>query len=129
MLPRIAFIDDEKNILETVKFLFEGDPYELHVFSDTFEALKVIREKEFALVIVELVMPQIKGTEVISEINKFQPFTKCMLMTGNIYLIKEKHSEEKVIAKPWNVCELKEIVRQSVNLFEGKNGNKKHHLC
>ena len=118
MLPRIAFIDDEKSILESVKLLFKDDPYELYIFINPFEAIRTISEKEFALVIVDYAMPQINGTEVIDQIHRMQPRTKCMLMTANTYLINEIHSEKNVIAKPWNVYELKEIIRQSVNLDE-----------
>ena len=79
--------------------------------------------------IVDLVMPQIKGTEIINQIHRMRPRTKCMLMTANTYLVNEIHPAKKVITKPWDVYELKEIIRQSVNLNEGENGYKKHYLC
>ena len=118
MYPRVAFIDDDKSILESIKLLFKDEPYELYVFVNPFEAIKEISEKEFALVIVDLIMPQIKGNDVIKEIHRIQPWTECMLMTVNTYLVDEVHSARKVIEKPWNVIELKETVKQSILLSE-----------
>ena len=45
MFPRVAFIDDEKCILESVKILFKEDPYDLYVYQNPYEALDEIGEK------------------------------------------------------------------------------------
>ena len=129
MLPKIAFIDDEKSILESLKFIFKNEPYKFYSFDNPFEALEKIKAKEFALVIVDLVMPDIKGTEIINQIKKEKPWTECMIMTANPYLVERAYSDKKIIVKPWNIFELREVVRQAVQFYEERNMIRREYSC
>ena len=57
MLSRVAFIDDDINLLESITWIFQEEPYEVYVFQDPVNALKILKGNEFALVIIDQLLP------------------------------------------------------------------------
>ena len=123
MSRNIAFIDYESNILESLKWLFKEEPYHLYTFRNTLEALKMVKEEEFALVVADQHIPEMGGINFLQKVKEFQPNTVCMIMTAlqdidtaadamgrkNIY---------RIIFKPWDNRELKIMVKDAISYYE-----------
>ena len=64
----ILVIDDDITALDIVSFLFEDRGYQVHRCADGFAAIDYVKEKTPDLIIVDLMMPQINGSETVREI-------------------------------------------------------------
>lgn len=69
MVPTILVVDDEKDILELLKYNLEKEGYKVLTAHNGREALKVVRQKP-DLVILDIMMPELDGWEVCKAIRK-----------------------------------------------------------
>ena len=67
-MKRILLLDDDPLVLKSFKKLLSSEGYEVIPTSSYSEALKVIDEKEFDLIVSDIRMPGKNGVETISEI-------------------------------------------------------------
>lgn len=118
MAQKIAFIDDEASVLESVKWVFKNEPYTLFTFRNPEEALEKIEEDEFAVVVTDQVMPIMEGSLLIEQIKKKRPRTECFIMTAHANIDTGNIVDKKIIRKPWDVEELKSIIQNAVSLYE-----------
>ena len=109
MTQRIAFIDDEKAVLESLKWVFKGEPYELCTFQSPFDALERLEKGGFAVVVADQIMPEMEGVNLLHQIKRKWPKTECMLMTAFPDLIEAQKTNNRVIEKPWDINELKAV--------------------
>ena len=81
---KVLVVDDEKDFLEaTVKRLGKRDIDATGVLSGE-EALKIMKEKLFDVVILDIKMPGgMDGIEALREMKKIRPLTEVILLTGH----------------------------------------------
>ena len=81
---KVLVVDDEKDFLEaTVKRLGKRDIVATGVLSGE-EALKIMKEKLFDVVILDIKMPGgMDGIEALREMKKIRPLTEVILLTGH----------------------------------------------
>jgi DNA-binding NtrC family response regulator len=122
MNQKIAFIDDERGVLESIRWVFKGEPYRIFTFQDPLEALEQIEKDGFAVVVADQVMPEMEGSLLLERVKKRDPRTECMIMTGHDHLVDDlKNTAGRVIIKPWDVEELKSIISKAVSRYEADN--------
>jgi len=61
---RILLVEDEKNIIELVKFNLEEEGYAVTAVMTGDEGLKIARQKRFDLILLDLMLPGIGGLEI-----------------------------------------------------------------
>jgi DNA-binding response OmpR family regulator len=61
---KILIVEDDKKIAATIKLYLERDGYEVFAAYDGREALKEARAKKPALIVLDLMLPQISGLEI-----------------------------------------------------------------
>lgn len=119
-MQKIAFIDDNNNVLESLKLLLKSEPYQLFTFDSPVKALDKIIKDEFAVVVSDQVMPEIEGTKLLQYVKAKWPETECIIMTAySINRIKDANNY-KIIKKPWDVNEFKLTLRDAVAQYEKK---------
>src|SRR5699024_8652274 len=64
----ILIIEDEKPTANLIKKILEKEGYNVYVAYDGIEGLKVFKDNEIDLVILDLMLPKLSGEEVIKEI-------------------------------------------------------------
>lgn len=76
---RILVVDDEERIRQIIKkyAVFEG--YEIEEASDGMEAIEVCRKKEFDIIILDIMMPELDGFSTCREIRKTSKTPVLML--------------------------------------------------
>ncbi|MGI6491540.1 MAG: response regulator transcription factor, partial [Peptococcaceae bacterium] len=74
-MPRILVVDDEKNILELVRFNLEREGYQVLVTLDGARALELARSEIPDLILLDVMLPEIDGFEVCREL-RMDPATK-----------------------------------------------------
>jgi two-component system, OmpR family, response regulator len=65
---RILFADDEEQLHELIRRLFEPRGFEVDCVSDGEKALQAFRENDYAVMLVDLMMPGLNGFELLREI-------------------------------------------------------------
>jgi response regulator RpfG family c-di-GMP phosphodiesterase len=129
----ILCVDDEINILNSLKRLFRKEGYCLLTASSGFEALKMVEENNgIHLVISDQRMPGMNGTEFLAKVREKYPDIFRIVLTGytDIDAITESINEGhiyKFILKPWNDQNLVLDIRQCLDQYELREANTSLH--
>ena len=121
---KLLIVDDNKEILSTLKDFFIMKKYEVFTASDGLEGLKLLgtEEQGFDLVITDLVMPNISGVGLIAIIKKKFPGLPVMAITGwgeHPEALATEAQADQVLEKPFKLSELDRLIKDL--LFEKKN--------
>lgn len=102
----ILFVDDEANILSSLKRLFRPQGYNLLTASSGKEGLEILEDNEVDLIISDMRMPEMDGATFLKLAAEQRPETIRILLTGyadmtsTINAINEGKIY-KYISKPW----------------------------
>ncbi len=72
---KILVVDDEEDIRESVKQVLETMNYQVNLASSGREALELLQKNIFDLVLLDILMPQMSGTQTLEKI-RTNPKTK-----------------------------------------------------
>ncbi|HAA01896.1 MAG TPA: hybrid sensor histidine kinase/response regulator, partial [Syntrophobacteraceae bacterium] len=81
--PRILIADDEPRFCESLKLLLSRQGYQISTTSSGFEAQTLLSSHQFDLALLDLVIPDINGQQLIEYINYHCPETMVIVITGN----------------------------------------------
>jgi DNA-binding response OmpR family regulator len=82
MKQHILIIDDETSILELLKSFFEKQGYQITLAENGTEALRLAADIGFDLIILDVVLPDADGLEVLQSLKQLHPNTPVIIMTG-----------------------------------------------
>ena len=77
----LMFVDDEKHILNAMKWLFRKD-YNLIFANSGEEAVELLKSSPVDVLISDQKMPGMRGTEVLKAARELCPQTIRLLLTG-----------------------------------------------
>ncbi len=117
---KIVFLDDDSAATSSLKILFELEGYTgVQTFNSASSALNYLSQNKPDVVISDFVMPEMNGTEFLSEVKKLYPDLSLILLTG--YADKENAIKAinevgiyKYIEKPWNNNDLIISVKNAI---------------
>ncbi|OAV46272.1 response regulator transcription factor [Lewinella sp. 4G2] len=79
---RILLVEDEENIRETVKLNFEMEDYEVVTAADGRTALKHAAEQHFDVMVVDVMLPEVNGFQVVEQIRLSDRETPIIFLTA-----------------------------------------------
>jgi len=96
---KILIVDDEPSVAKTVKFILEAEGFETQTVFSGEDCLKKIKEEQFDLVLLDIMMPKMDGWQVFDEIHKRNPGLKVAFITVIKYsdTVKEKLRKEGLV--------------------------------
>lgn len=105
--PRILCVDDEPNVLASLRRLFQHNGYSVRIADSAATGLQALQNEPIDLVISDLHMPQMDGARFLGQVRERWPQTMRMLLTGHADagLIAEAVNSGEIhryIAKPWD---------------------------
>lgn len=119
----ILFVDDEKQILNSLKRMLRSEDYNVYIANNGLEALEVLSKVKIHVVISDQRMPGMNGNELLQEVKILYPDTIRMILSGyaDMNVIIESINSGDIsqfIPKPWNEEDLKIILRQALQEYE-----------
>lgn len=125
MAHKILVVDDEKSIVKGIKYNLEQEDNEVHTAFDGEEALQLLRQHEYDLVVLDVMLPVYDGFEVLRQAREFTKVPVIMVTAKGEPMDKIMgldHGADDYLAKPFNMLELKArikaILRRSVQKVE-----------
>ena len=117
----MLLVDDEDMILEVSANMLETLGYETLTAKGGKEAIKIYKsnKQKISLVILDIVMPDMGGSEVYDKIKKIDPDVKVLLSSG--YDIESQAAEilcrgcDGFIQKPFDIKTLSQKIREILN--------------
>lgn len=109
-MMRILLVEDEKSIQDVVALNLELEGYELEVRGEGKEALKVIEQEHFDLIILDVMLPDISGLQVCESIRLKDDNTPIIILsakdTSSDRIKGLKSGADDYLIKPFNLEEL-----------------------
>lgn len=84
-MPKILIVEDEKTISGVLENILSDElkDYEFVIAEDGLEGYKQIEKEDFALVISDLKMPKLNGTDLLKQALQLKPDTTFVMMSGH----------------------------------------------
>ena len=83
MQIRILVVDDEKETGDYLQLLLSKAGYEVVALTDPTQVIDRLRAEDFHLVILDMMMPQMSGTEVLEKIRSFDSDIAVIVATAH----------------------------------------------
>ncbi len=114
----ILIVDDQPGICLLLKDVFTNEGYDVELAHTGIEALEKIYKHSFDLVMLDYRLPILSGHEILKKMIKKEIIVPVILMSGLIENIQEDFKEEnmaiKIVAKPFNLKEIIELVKSMI---------------
>jgi DNA-binding NtrC family response regulator len=82
MKPQILIVDDERPLLEAFASILEGEGYEVSAADDLAAALRRLDEREFDLILADIILGGRSGIELLEEVKKRGLKIPVVMITG-----------------------------------------------
>jgi two-component system, cell cycle sensor histidine kinase and response regulator CckA len=110
MAETILVVDDEPDVRVFAREALESLGYTALDTGDPQRALRIVREQPVHLLLADVVMPLMKGTELANRVQAVSESTKVLLMSG--YQTSDiAPSGRPFLAKPFSVDTLANAIR------------------
>lgn len=111
---RILFVDDEELLRTTIKDVLMMLGYDVELARDAKEALEIARKEYFPLIITDLMMPEIDGTQLCKQIRKINKTSVIYALSGYLTDVDSDRLKDVGfdghLSKPVNIEVLKHAV-------------------
>ncbi len=115
---RLYVVDDETLQREALSTLLEEEGYAVTGFSNARDALNALREQPCDLLLTDLRLPCLSGTELIREALKISPDLSAILMTGHGSMETAVEAMQMgvldYILKPFKFTEISPVIRRAL---------------
>lgn len=115
-MKNILIVDDDTHLRAVLTKILETEGFHTAQAVSGKEAINLITQADFDIVLLDLIMPDMNGIEAFMEIRKIKPKTKAIMITGfatvenAVDAIKKGASD--YISKPFRVNDLLTIIRR-----------------
>jgi len=118
---KVLVVDDDRIVIRSCTRILESEGYEVSTVFGADEALEIIGEVSFDLLLLDVKMPKRDGLSLMKEIRKSRPDVPVIVMSG--YPTPEtvadvlKAGATQFIPKPFRPDELLDAVRQVLERY------------
>lgn len=122
-MKRVLVVDDEKLIVKGIKFSLEQDDMQVDCAYDGEEALRLAKQTDYDMVLLDIMLPKLTGLEVCQQIREFSNMPIIMLTAKGEDMDKIlglEYGADDYITKPFNILEVKARMKAIIR----RNGKK-----
>ncbi len=128
-MKRILIVDDEKEIVRTVRAYLNNEGFKTYAAYDGEQALRAWEEKQPDLIVLDLMLPKLSGIDVTKEIRK-KSNTPIIMLTAKAAesdrIVGLELGVDDYIVKPFSPRELVARVRAVLRRIEGVGSETEH---
>jgi two-component system, NtrC family, nitrogen regulation response regulator NtrX len=118
-MTKILIIDDEKPIRNTLREILEYEKFQVDDAEDGLQGIELVKSTDYDVVLCDIKMPKMDGTEVLEIIMELKPNTSVVMISGhgNIETAVDalKKGAFDYIAKPLDLNRLLVTVRNALD--------------
>ena len=118
-MTKILIIDDEKPIRNTLREILEYEKFQVDDAEDGIQGIESVKTTDYDVVLCDIKMPKMDGTEVLEKILEIKPATSVVMISGhgNIETAVDalKKGAFDYIAKPLDLNRLLVTVRNALD--------------
>ncbi|MCL5023345.1 MAG: sigma-54 dependent transcriptional regulator [Nitrospirae bacterium] len=126
--PRLLIVDDEKIAVKSLEHVMKKEGYEVTATQSGANALKLLEEQPFEVVLTDLKMEKVDGLQILKKCRELSPDTEVIMITGFATLESAvetmKHGAFYYIAKPFKLDEVRKVVREATEKVRLKGENR-----
>lgn len=115
---RLLIVEDEPNIVESLRFILEQASFRVDIVSDGSKAIEAMRDGRFALVILDIMLPGTNGLDILRAMRRDRLLSTLpvIVLTAKGQARDRQAAEEigatAFITKPFSNADVVERVRQ-----------------
>lgn len=121
---QVMLIDDEKDCMESLAAALEPTGYRTETFSSPIEALSAYAKEKYDVVITDMRMPLMTGTQVLRILRRMNPSARVILLTGyaddETVAASLQDGAFAFLTKPVDIAELLEVLNKAENQSDPK---------
>ncbi|MDO5475495.1 MAG: response regulator transcription factor [Eubacteriales bacterium] len=110
MAAKVLVVDDERMIVKGLRFSLMQEGYEVECAYDGEEAVNMIRENQYDIVLLDVMLPKLSGFEVLQQVREFSEVPIIMLTARGDDMDKIlglDYGADDYVTKPFNPLEVK----------------------
>ncbi|MDD3732176.1 MAG: response regulator, partial [candidate division Zixibacteria bacterium] len=119
MSSKILVVDDEDSMCNFMEIMLTKDGYKVETTTSGGEAINLLKDENFDLVIADLNMPEMSGIEVLKGIKSFKREQEIIMMTAfasvDTAIEAMKLGPADYIPKPLKIDEIKLAIEKAIN--------------
>lgn len=113
-MAKILVVDDEKNICEEFREILEEENHQVDIALQGEEAIEKVRENDYDLVFLDVLMPRMEGREVFEAMRQIRP-VRVVIMSGYMPPYKEREilalGAVACLTKPLSLDKVRKLLR------------------
>jgi CheY-like chemotaxis protein len=114
VLPSILITDDDLDFRETLRFVFEPRGFRTLLAGDGEEALKIVRDEQVHLVLLDVHMPKLSGLETLRRLKQTQWRVPIILLSAALddSILRQARMAQafSVLPKPVSRAQITDVV-------------------
>ena len=116
---RVLVVDDDSTMLNVIRRILTLDGYEVLTADGPRQALEIVRSRSpVHLVLSDVLMPEMQGTQLVREVGRLSPQTVGVLMTGYVNNVANVPDGVALLRKPFArqelICAVETALAQAV---------------
>ena len=122
---RVLIVDDDAGIRKLIQLVCVRKGLQTEVASDGVEALQKIEEGNYAVVVIDLMMPRLNGYDLVERLGELQNRPAVVIVTAmpDIYIATlDMRFVRAVVRKPFDIDVLGAILLESTRSIEPADG-------
>ncbi|MDP2693506.1 MAG: diguanylate cyclase [Gallionella sp.] len=115
---KILVVDDDPNLRKTLSDILRIKGYEIAIAANGAEAIAAAERETFSLALIDLMLPDMPGLEVMVRIKANSPLTEAIILTGNASMDTAieatKQGAYSYLLKPYQMDDLLRNIQHGV---------------
>lgn len=114
MAKKVLVVDDEKLIVKGIRFSLEQEGMQVDCAYDGQEALDKIKENNYDVILLDVMLPKFNGYEVCQQVREFSDVPIIMVTAKDDDMDKIlglEYGADDYITKPFNILEVKARIK------------------
>jgi DNA-binding NtrC family response regulator len=119
MTSKILIVDDDTSILRSMKRVLEINGYLVDTAENAHQALEKLKSHHYNLALIDVILPDMKGTDLLAEAKAELNQTIKFIITGypsaDVGAKARDEGADAFILKPIKMTELLSVIREFLN--------------